>query len=264
MPSPFPGMDPYLEVPDIWPDFHASLAVEVKHQLNRQMSPAYYATVEIQTVVDEAGVDVSHTIRPDVSVYETPEVPELVGAGPTALAIPAAPIVRLAPMPIRYRSVRIYRVDTRQLVTTVEILSPTNKRPGKEGLSEYRHKREQVLRSRVHLVELDLLRSGERPGLELVAEPIDTDYILLVNRDGVERISEIWPVALNEALPLIPVPLLPPDPDVPLDLNEAIREVYAGSRYERRIRYQPPIPPPPVRPSLAAFVENLLTSHATL
>jgi hypothetical protein len=262
MPSPFPGMDPYLGVPSIWPDFHANLAVEIKLRLNRQMSPAYYATVEIQTVVDEAGVDVSQIIRPDVSVYETPEVLEPVSSAPTTFAFSTAPIVRLAPLPMRLRSVRVYRVDTRELVTTIEILSPYNKRSGKDSLGAYREKREQVLAARVHLVEIDLLRGGERPGMELVAAPIATDYILLVNRFGVQRLSEIWPVALNETLPLIPVPLLPPDPDVPLDLNDAIREVYAGSRYEQRIRYQPPIPPPTVRPEMTTWVENLLATHA--
>ncbi len=93
-------------------------------------------------------------------------------------------------------------------------------------------------------------------------DPIDTDYILLVNRYGLKRISEIWPAALNEPLPLIPVPLLPPDPDVPLDLNAAIREVYAGSRYDRRIAYQLPVPPPALRPAMAEWVAARLEARS--
>ena len=262
MPSPFPGMDPYLEHREIWPGFHADLAVELKRQLNRQMSERYYAEVEVLTVSDDLDLEISHKTRPDVGVFETTDLElELTPDAATATIAPA-PITRLAPLPSRIRSVRVYRTATQELVTTIEILSPFNKRPASDGLSDYRRKRRLILASQVHLVEVDLLRGGERPGLELVDEPIDTDYILLVNRYGLERLSEIWPAPLNEPLPLIPVPLLPPDPDVPLDLNAAIREVYDGSRYERRISYRLPAPLPPLRPAMAEWVASLLESHS--
>lgn len=262
MPSPFPGMDPFLEDPEIWPDFHADLAVELKRHLNRQMSAAYFATVEIQSVLDDIEVDIAYKIRPDVSIYEIPVgAVEPLAESVATIAIPAAPITRLAPLPTRLRAVRVYRTDTRELVTTIEILSPFNKRPASDGLSDFRRKRMFILTSHVHLVELDLLRGGERPGFEVIDRPLDTDYVLLVNRAGVERVSEIWPVALNETFPVIPIPLLPPDPDVPLDLNEAVREVYAGSRYERRIAYQAPLPSPPVRPVLREWVDNMLAGR---
>ena len=215
MASPFPGMDPYLEDPEIWPGFHATLAVELQRRLNRQLNDQYYADVEIL-------------------------------------------LVRPAPLPVRLRAVRVYQTATRELVTTIEILSPYNKRPASEGLIDYRRKRGHILASRVHLVELDLLRGGERPGFELADDPLDTDYVLLVNRYGLERVSEIWPVALTEPLPLIPVPLLPPDPDVPLDLNAAIREVYASSRYALRINYTLPPPRPSLRPAVETWVQELL------
>ena len=116
----------------------------------------------------------------------------------------------------------------------------------------------------MHLVEIDLLRGGKRPGREVNEPPLDADYILLVNRyraEGEARISEIWPVALNEPLPLLPIPLLPPDPDVVLDLNEAIRSVYARGAYERRIDYQRPVPPPELRPEMAAWLKEHPISH---
>ncbi len=262
MPSPFPGMDPYLEHPEIWSGFHADLAVELKRHLNRQMSERYYAEVEILTVSDDVDLEITHRTRPDVGVFETSDLELELARDITAVTIASAPITRLAVFPSRLRSVRIYHAGTRELVTTIEILSPFNKRPASDGLSDYRRKRRLILASQVHLVEVDLLRGGERPGLELADDPIDTDYILLVNRYGLKRISEIWPAALNEPLPLIPVPLLPPDPDVPLDLNAAIREVYAGSRYERRITYQSPVPLPPLRPSMAEWVASLLHSRS--
>jgi len=43
MSSPFPGMDPYIEDPEIWGDFHAALATEIRTQLNRTIQPRYVA-----------------------------------------------------------------------------------------------------------------------------------------------------------------------------------------------------------------------------
>lgn len=259
MPSPFPGMDPYLEAADIWPGFHAHLAVELQRRLNQQLSPRYYADVEIRSTLDDVDIEIAHTIRPDVSVFESLDSsPQSLPQTTAVVAIPPAPIIRPAPLSIRLRAVHVYRTQGRELVTTIELLSPYNKRQASVGLIEYRRKRGHILASNVHLVELDLLRGGERPALELADDPLDTDYVLLVNRYGPARMSEIWPVALNEALPLIPIPLLAPDPDVPIDLNAAIREVYAASRYGMRIMYQLPIPPPPIRPVMEPWVKTLL------
>jgi hypothetical protein len=156
--------------------------------------------------------------------------------------------------PFKLRTVLVYIAETKVLVSAVEILSPVNKRGN--GLHAYRDKRRQVLQSDVHLIEIDLLREGERPGWEVDEPPIDTDYVLLVNRAtaGDVRSSEIWPVALNEPLPILPVPLLDPDPDVPLDLRIAIEQVYHRAAYNKRIDYAKPIPLPPPRPAIAAWL----------
>jgi hypothetical protein len=140
-----------------------------------------------------------------------------------------------------------------------EILSPFNKRSG-YGLDEYRQKRSRIMHSTVHLVEIDLLRAGERPGREIAESPLDAEYILLVNRHraGDIHTSEIWPVALSETLPLIPVPLLAPDPDVALDLTTGIQAVYARADYYSRIDYRLPVPPPELRPAMAAWLTERL------
>jgi hypothetical protein len=159
----------------------------------------------------------------------------------------------------KLRAVHIRQAEDDELVASIEILSPYNKRSG-EGIEEYRQKRLRLLRSPVHLLELDLLRSGERPGLEADDPPLDTDYVLLVNRsqDSDIRTSEIWPVALNERLPLLPVPLLAPDPDVTLDLRAAIDVIYERAAYARRIDYGQPVPPPQLRPVIAAWLKEHL------
>jgi hypothetical protein len=258
-------MDPFLEDSEIWPGFHASLATKIKLMLNRSIGPKYYADVEIQSALQgvdiETGVDVQ--IRPDVSIFEPLDtapasIADSVGV---ALAEPA-PIIRPAVTEARQYGVRVFVTRTSELVTAIEILSPINKRPHTTGLTQYRFKRDQLLASRVHLVELDLLRGGERPGLEVNDDPIDTDYIVLVNRARMKRPSAIWPVALNKKLPTIPIPLLPPDPDVLLELNAAVHEVYAESGYDWRMDYTRPVPNPPLRPAMLPVVNALLASRA--
>ncbi|MEW5985767.1 MAG: DUF4058 family protein [Chloroflexota bacterium] len=258
MPSPFPGMNPYLEDSEIWPGFHHFLADEIAAQLNPRIGPRYYADVEVRTVADTVSIANMHTIYPDAGVFERlPPQPAGHFATPT-MTIPEAPVKRivLTSGQTRLRAVRVYVTDSSQLVTSIEILSPFNKRRG-EGLEEYRRKRERLLRSPVHLVELDLLRGGLRPGREVNEPELDTDYVLLVSRDqGDEaRLSEIWPVALNEPLPLLPLPLMPPDPDVILDLGAALQVVYGRAGYEWRLDYQRPVPPPALRPAMVAWLQ---------
>jgi hypothetical protein len=269
MQSPFPGMDPFLEDSDIWSDFHHALAEELRTQLVPLIGPKYYAGVEARTVLQEIEIGGAprrwqgHEMRPDVGVVEPfGSVFEPTLAGAPAVAIVPAPVKRFAPDAdaTKSRVVRIYETDTGELVTSIELLSPYNKRP-REGLEQYRIKRANLLSAQVHLVEVDLLRGGTRPATEVNYPPLDADYILLVNRTGARRISEIWPVALNEPLPVIPVPLLEPDPDVPLDVNGAIHAVYRRARYDWRIRYDRPVPPPELRPAMVEWVKELLAAQ---
>lgn len=250
MASPFPGMDSYLEDREIWRSFHHHLAEDIVNVLNAQMSTRYYADVEIRSVIDEIGVE-TKDIYPDATVIEV--APQIRTSSP-AVAIAGAPIQRPAvmPVPTKLRAVRVYETETRKLATSIELLSPVNKRG--QGLTKYREKRRRILLSDVHLIEIDLLRGGQRPGWEVNDPPLDTDYVLLVNRanDGGVRVSEIWPVALDEPLPTIPVPLLPPDLDVALDMTLILRNIYQRAVYERRIDYTAPVPPPPLRPAMQA------------
>ncbi len=155
--SPFLGMDPYLEDKEIWRGFHHHLAEDIITQLNEVMNDRYYAEVEI-------GVSTSPVVFPDAAVLEV--------ATPTTIAVRAAEVVGIATAPIqrmamlpektKLRAVHIYASENKELVTTIEILSPTNKHS--DGLETYRRKRQRLLRSQVHFMELDLLRAGERPG----------------------------------------------------------------------------------------------------
>ncbi|MBI4605758.1 MAG: DUF4058 family protein [Planctomycetes bacterium] len=258
--SPFPGMDPYLEDPEIWPSFHHRIANEIADQLNPSIGPKYYADVSLRTVGEMVRIGTARATYPDTGVYRqaTPTSTEPARRGGAALAPPPAPVQRvvLVEGQTRLRAVHVYLTGTDQLVTTIEILSPYNKRRG-EGLQEYREKRARILNSSAHLMELDLLRRGERPGPEVQDPPLDADYVLLLNRfrEDDRRISDIWPVSLSESLPRLPVPLLAPDPDAVLDLNAAVRAVYGRAGYGWRLDYDRPVPLPELRPPMAVWVQ---------
>ncbi|MFN8494215.1 MAG: DUF4058 family protein [Caldilineaceae bacterium] len=260
MPSPFPGMDPYLEQSEIWPSFHHRLADELADQLNPLIGPKYYADIEVRTVVEEVALGKRSPMVPATAVFERRSFTPAPSA--TAIAtIAAAPVQRAVRVPgeTKLRAVQIYSTEFGDLVTSIELLSPFNKQP-RLGLSRYLHKRRKLLQSPVHLIEIDLLRGSARPGAEVLEPPLDTDYVLLVNRaaEGETRTSEIWPVALNQPLPIIPVPLLDPDPDVPLDLRAALDHIYERARYGWRIDYRQPVPPPDLRPDMAAWLKEYL------
>lgn len=246
MASPFPGMDPYLESTENWRSFHHHLADEIARQLNPQITPKYFADVEVRAVLQEVGIADAAVLK----VAPQASVPQ------RAAAVLEAPIQRVVELPAaeKLRAVNIYELATMRLVTAIEILSPINKTG--DGLQKYRRKRERFLRSEIHLIELDLLRRGERPGLEVLRPPLDTDYVILLNRDrdgGVRR-SEIWPVALNEPLPTIPVPLLTPDPDAQLNLATVFAQIYTDFYYALRIDYKQPVPSPELRPAMKTWL----------
>lgn len=254
--SPFPGMDPYLESREFFSGFHHALSEEIRQQLNEQIGPKYYADVEIYSISQDVLIGYTHQIYPDVGVFEP--APSIGGAPRAATRASVAPIQRaiVLEQQTRARSVRIYFTDTGELVTAIEILSPVNKRG--EGLEEYRKKRRELFKSQTHLVELDLLRGGTRPGLEVNEPPLDTDYMLVVNRaqHGTTRVSEIWPLALNEPFPVLPIPLREPDPDATLNLNEIFQFIYPRAGYSWRIDYAQPIPPPELRPAMQEWIQT--------
>ena len=160
--SPFPGMDPYLESPDIWPDVHASLASIFREQLNPLLIPKYTAELDSQIVIDRVGEDMPlYQIGavPDVAISET----GISGAAGVAVAIPPAPIkVQIAiDVPVKVVTLHIRRRSDKRIVTAIEILSPINKRHGKER-DKYIQKRVAYVQKAIHLVEFDLLRKWAR------------------------------------------------------------------------------------------------------
>jgi hypothetical protein len=252
-------MDPYIETRRIWPDFHLDLAAEIRANLNAQIQPGYYATAVTYIAYDVIEVVRSEprAASPDVSVWHagpespTPEATVVIDPPPAQSAIPLE-------VPVRLANVEVREAGTDTLVTAIEILSPINKRPGPER-QKYLRKRRELLRSEVHVMELDLLRGGERSPLEIPPPPAPY-YVTLARADRRPRV-DVWPIQLDARLPVVPVPLVAPDPDVPLDLGAIVRAVYERGGYATRIDYRQPVPPPPLEPEQQAWVDQLLASQ---
>jgi hypothetical protein len=188
--------------------------------------------------------------EPDVSVLRVSDRP--LEGGP--VAVEAAPFTGLVTLevPVKEQSVEIRESATGTLVTAIEILSPVNKRPGHESFDAYRRKRRDLLRLAAHLMEIDLLRAGQRPPLA-TARP-EAPYFVILSREERRPKVDIWPLRLQEAIPIVPVPLEAPDPDVPLDLGRAIAEIYTECAFDLRIDYSKPAPKPELPPGDAAWV----------
>jgi hypothetical protein len=262
MPSPFPGMDPYIEDPEVWSDFHSDLAGEIRAQLNPLIQPTYVARLVPRVAYDVVEVARTRGVRPDVGIWKkTPPLRET--AGSHATTIPPAPAESsiTLELPLRLHTVEIYKTGDMELVTAIEILSPVNKRPGHDAKRDYERKRRELLRSQVHLMEIDLLRGGERPQLE---RPVPTTpYYVVLSRAERRPTVEVWPIRLQDKLPLLPVPLLEPDPDAPLDLGAAVAAVYERGGYATIIDYDSPAPPPPLPEPDAAWLFELLSDLRT-
>jgi hypothetical protein len=254
-------MDPYIEDPELWSDFHGRLAEEISAELNQVLQPRYVARLTPRVTYEVVEIGQRHSVRPDVGVWQ-PQPPFGDAAGGAAV-ITAAPVESVVPMelPLRLYTVEVRETAGLRLVTAIEVLSPVNKRPSHEAYHDYLRKRRELLRCDAHLIEIDLLRGGDRPPLEQPVPP--APYYVTLSRAGRRPYVEVWPVQLRERLPVLPVPLLEPDPDVPLDLGRAVAAVYERGAYVRLIDYRQPPPPPRLSEAEAVWVEDRLRGKRT-
>ncbi|NJN96142.1 MAG: DUF4058 family protein [Anaerolineales bacterium] len=255
MPSPFPGMDPYLEG-YLWPDVHHRLATQISRQLAPQIQPNYVARLEISVIEDAAFTAEVGVMYPDVEVLKikqaSPPPPTSTGGAAVleAEAILTAPLT--IPLPqVRLVSVEIRDVAQNQLVTSIEILSPVNKR--EPHLSQYRLKRLRLHEAGVHLLEIDLLRRGSRPWMH--PRIPETPYLALLTRAEIPAV-EVWPIRWQDNLPVLPVPLRHPDKDVLLDLAAALTAVYDEAYYHLSVDYSQEPPPPPLAEGETAWLRE--------
>ena len=188
MPSPFPGMDPYLESPLHWRDVHHRLAAEISRRLSPRLSPRYVARLETRLVALSPDEEEISLLVPDVEVTQTQ---------------------------LRELAIATYEVDT----DVADAIPPPPL----------------------------VLRAITPEQIELITVEIrDSDYLIFLTRAERRNVTETWPVGVRDPLPVVPVPLLPGDDDVPLDLGHTLRTIYDEARYDLSIDYgEMPIPPLP-------------------
>ncbi len=238
MPSPFPGMNPYLELPTFWAEVHSRLIVAIADFLMPHIRPKYEVAIEQRiyeiNISNEdnfflVGIpDVTVKGQAKISNYQTSSV---------AIAPPKTqPITVNIPVPtkIKQNYLEVREIANRQVVTAIEILSPVNKRLG-EGREKYLKKRQNILASLTNLVEIDLLRGWQQ--MTILTENLKTDYQILISRQYCRPQADLYAFNLQDSLPIFPVPLLPEDQEPWLDLGELINEIYERAGFDYRIDY---------------------------
>jgi hypothetical protein len=252
MPSPFPGMDPYLEG-SLWMSVHAQLASVFIRQLSPQILPRYIALQTRRFVRDRPegeGIMIGDNI-PDVSVHQ--QQPAQPGPRAVRALVPPLRMITVMRTPVPHVTVEIRDIEHHHLVSAIEILSPTNKRG--DGRSEYLRRRDGFLGSDVHLLEIDLLRRGRRVPME--EELPRAPYFVFLSRADQRPFTEVWPILLDQPLPEVPVPLLEGDADAKLDLHQALRMVYDEYGFNYMIDYSKP-PAIPLSTKQSAWVDQHL------
>jgi Protein of unknown function (DUF4058) len=255
MPSPFPGMDPYIEGQGWW-GFCTQYIAQIERALAPLLRPRYVTFIEehLFLVTEDSGQ--AGRVRPDVVVAERTAPAARREGGAAVLEAPA--VRRLPRLEVEHQVyLEIRRRDNGRVVCVMELLSPINKAPG-IGQQEYLAKRAAVIQSTAHLVELDLLRGGERLPTEPPLPP--ADYYVCISQAELRPDCGVWPVRLGDRLPSIPIPLSAGDAPVHLDLQTAFDVVYDAAAYADKIDYQHGADPP-MPPEDADWAEGLLRAR---
>lgn len=238
MPTPFPGMDPYLERPSLWPNVHTSLIIAIRDDLVPRLPEQYYISVEERTY-QVGPEDLALAQRPDVALVRPTRPQEPLT--PTPSNGVSVLTVEL-PMPDTLREIylEIREVATDYVVTVFEILSPTNKQPGPHR-RDYEHKRLTLLGTLTHLVEVDLLRAG--PPMPMFGSS-QTDYRILISRAERRPSAELLVFNVQQPIPSFRVPLRSGDVEPELTLNHVLHALYDRAGYSRRVDYRASATPP--------------------
>jgi hypothetical protein len=251
-------MDPYLE--QFWRDMHARCIIYAADQLQARLPGDLRARVEERVFVEPA-FGAARSVYPDIRVVERGRGAVTSTTSEPGPAVAEPLVIYLSDEPVTERYIDIIDVGSgRRVVTVIEILSLSNKLPG-EGQDLYRRKQRELIDGHVNLVEIDLLRAGDRVlsvGLSHIPTAYRTPYQICVHRAAVvQPCYEVYRVPLRERLPVIRIPLRPTDTDVPLDLQALIDQCYRNGGYDEDIDYSID-PEPPLNAEDARWANVLL------
>ncbi len=230
MRSPFPAMDPYLENPRVWPGVHHWLIIEIARLLSPQLRPKYRVAVEVRTY-EANNTDKSLLVKQEETTSNSSTSPVAVLSPPKV-----EPVTVTLPMleTVKEGYLEIRDVASKEVVTAIEILSPTNKKSG-EGRKAYLTKRERVLTTKTHLVEIDLLRSGEP--MPILNNDVESDYRILVSRSDRRPLADLYRFNVRDAIPSFYLPLKSGDAEPIIDLQPLLDTVYDLGGFDTAVDY---------------------------
>ena len=260
MPSPFPGMDPFIEGYE-WEDFHAEFITSLRAALVPSLRPDYLVRAEKRVYVEHSDDDDARRIRPDLTIVRpttrSSTSRRRTAAGSAAVLEPVE-CTFLGPVDVSEKYLVIRRLGSSEVVTVIELLSPGNKRHGSEGQAEYLSKKDEVLQSRTNLVEIDLLRGGDRFP---TVEPLPPGDCYAFVRRAPRRVrADVYAWSLDRPLPTIAIPLSPGDREASLDLQAAFDSAYDRAGYDYSLEYDRPLEPP-VNKATAKWIREVLKSR---
>ncbi len=250
-------MDPYLEDPAFWADFHATFIGAWREAIARKLPEPYEARLGEHVKLVQMPEEVIKLIYPDVAVTR----PTAKSRTPATAEVGTA---TLEPVTLRHElleqvretHIEIRRRPDRGLVAVLELLSPWNKTG--DGFAEYRVKRKSILQQQVHLVEVDLLLAGTRLPMR---DPMPAgDYYALVTRAEDRSVADAYAWTLRQALPVLPVPLRKPDPDIQIDLQAVFQVAFERGQFVKALLYNQP-PWAPMREEDKAWAATLLAQR---
>lgn len=259
MPSPFPGMNPYLEQPEIWSQVHKWLTILIAQTLNPQLRPKYRVAIEERVYETKGDESLLVGIPDDVVVQssQATQTTDKTNSANIAVATPPVKPVKVTlPMTetVREWYLEVRNVETGEVITVIEIISPKNKRSG-EGRIKYESKREKILDSLIHLVEIDLLRQGKP--MPMKGQEIQSHYRIVVSRSSERPKADLYAFNLQQELPSFPLPLQPEDTEPVINLQELLHRLYDQGSYDLVIDYAG-APIPPRSTADAAWVDKVL------
>jgi hypothetical protein len=257
MPSPFPGMNPYLELPQGWTGVHHWLITELARALGLLLPANYYVAVE-ERVYEVSDAESTLIGIPDNSIArKTATIPTDIQPGNVAML--SQPTTVILPMPITLKEgyLEVRKAGTHQVITVIEVLSPTNKQG--EGRIKFEEKRQNVLASSANLVEIDLLRKGHPMAFSSASTP--THYRILVSRSKRRPRADLYGFNLQDMLPIFTMPLQDHDAELAIDLKIMLENLYEIGRYALQIDYSQDPPAPKLAAEDAEWCDRILQQN---
>ncbi|QYX32235.1 DUF4058 family protein [Sphaerospermopsis torques-reginae] len=245
MTSPFPGMNPYLENPDLWSEVHHRLITAIAIAISPPLRPKYRVAIEKRTYRTDSEDSLLVGI-PDVTILSVKQKTQksdnytATATLSTETANKSVDVTLPLPLEIKEGYLEIREVSTGKVVTVIEVLSPTNKRT-KEGRKSYLEKRENILQGDTNLVEIDLIRAGEK--MPMITHIADTDYRILIVRSYRLPSAQLFAFSVRETIPNFTIPLQKGEQEIEVNLQDLLLEIYEQAGFDLTLDYNiPPVP----------------------